>query len=638
MQRNPELAPRLSVRKRDGRDVAFDEARLVHSVAVALAATGRDDPALAEQLAVVVTGCLRRRAGEGPLPAAEIADLVREVLAGADCADAAAAHRCVQEQRAVRRQALRIRRAPSPDAVRLIPPAGGSASVAGEDPEAWSKGRVLALLAAHDDLPVGLAEDIAAEVEAGLFASGLASVSAALLREWVDNALALRGHAPRVGRHQFVGLLPHELREVLSSGATGHAAEMEVSVRLLSRYALAEVFPGAVAAAYAAGLIGLENLGSGGRLDTLTVPPWGLPLLGACGTRRDRLRALGPVLRNLSQLVSREVLLPWDGPALAREPAADLLCHLAEPPLGQPAAARLVLCLPALRQGLAAPFLGALEDCRSRRAGRAARLPVLRLAAARLPEDVLLAAARLESVDDRVQFSARAPEPGLVSASVAVNVARLALAAGPRKVREFLDGLGAAVELAVGALAAQSALAGGGSQPLAALREGTGLPPGALAGRRRLALCGVPEAAVALLGSGPRGRGNRLDLAAAIGERVQSVLERGAGGEGELFVGAASPRTADRFGRLDLSAFAGSRDLLPLAAHREGYRYDGAQVLPPGTDPGAAGQEAARFDQLLGLDEPSTVPRSTGGADERLQFLLGFLSVTTSVPDGQPCA
>jgi hypothetical protein len=293
---------------------------------------------------------------------------------------------------------------------------------------------------------------------------------------------------------------------------------------------------------------------------------------------------------------------------------------------------------------MAAAFLGALDDCRARRSGRGRppplRLPLLRLPAASLPEDVLAAAARLESIDDRLQFATGAPEPGVVTASVAVNVCALALAAGPRRVREFLDGLGAATELAAGALAAQSALAGGGCQPLAALREGTGLLREGLPVRRRLALCGVPEAAVALLGNGPRGRSNRLDLAAAVGERVQAVLARGVAGEGAVFLGTAAARTADRFGRLDLAAFPEARDLLPLSSHREGYRYDGAQVLLPGADPAAAGHEAARFVQLLGLREPDPVPRCTGGADERLQFLLAYLSVNSPVPvpDGHPCA
>src|SRR5258706_6090563 len=122
-------------------------------MAAGLAAACRADPALAVQLAGVVTGCLRHRGWEGPLPAREIADLVREVLLGADCAAAAHAHRCVQEQRAASREALRIRHAPSPDGVRHIPPASGSpaaAAAAGEDRESWSKGRILALLAAHD--------------------------------------------------------------------------------------------------------------------------------------------------------------------------------------------------------------------------------------------------------------------------------------------------------------------------------------------------------------------------------------------------------------------------------------------------------------------------------------------------------
>jgi hypothetical protein len=147
-------------------------------------------------------------------------------------------------------------------------------------------------------------------------------------------------------------------------------------------------------------------------------------------------------------------------------------------------------------------------------------------------------------------------------------------------------------------------------------------------------LCGATQAAAILLGEGARGRGNRADLAAAIAERLAPLIARGAG---TLVVGLGAEATRERFGRLDLGAFPEARDRLALAAHREGFRYDGAEALPAGGDPAETGRAAARFRQLLGITHEAPVPRCTGGAAERLAYVSGYLSVMSPVPDLHPC-
>jgi hypothetical protein len=640
----------LTVVKRDGRWVAFEAPRLAASLCRALEAAGRDEPSLAGDLAGVVEATLLARSAGTEVAADEIAALAGEVLVGAGCPEGAHAYREAHDARARARGALRIRVPGDQPVVRAIPPAarsagtgagsGGSSSGSSgagpgpDDSEAWSKGRLVALLRTETDLPPGLAADVAAGVERTLFASGLQSVSASLVREWVDNELALRGRPPRVGRQQYIALAAHELRGILASGAAGLEAEAQVASRVLERYALHEVFPEPVRRAHEAGVLCLEALGTVGRLDTLVLPAWRLPVAGTGVLRRARLRALGPTLRNLAQLAGREALLTWDGPALAADPAADLLAGLADAPLGAAASARLALCLPAGRPAIAAPFLAALGGLRDDAMRRGLRLPSLRLPAAHLPDEVLAEAVRLEGVDGRVQFAAGDPAAGVVTASVAVDVARVALSAGPRRVARFLDGLVAAAELALSGLAAQEALMGAAGGPERALRLATGLPDARLPRRRRLALCGAPQAATLLLGEGPRGRGNRADLAAAVAERLAPLLS---GEEGRLIVGLGAESTRERFGRMDLAAFPEARGRLALAGHREGFRYDGAEALPAGEDPVEVGRVAARFRQLLGLTHEVPVPRCTGGSDERLAYLYGYLSVMAPAPDLHPC-
>ena len=319
VQRNPELRATRRVAKRDGRLVPFDRQRLERSLCAALSATGREEPTLAADLASVVLTCLEARAPEQTVAAAELAELVAEVLTGAGCELAASAYRAARGARQTARAGLRIRGRPAGDAVRGIP-----AAAPGQSPDdEWSKGRIVALLAAEAELCEPLAGDVAAEVERGLFASGLRSVSAGLLREWIDNELELRGLAVRLGRHPFVGLPPRELREVLAAGSVGHAAESDLAGRLLARYALREVYPEPVATAHQRGLLHLESLSAGARLDALTVAPWSLPAL-ADARRAERSRRLGPLLSALCQIVARELVLVWDGPALDAGQVAEL--------------------------------------------------------------------------------------------------------------------------------------------------------------------------------------------------------------------------------------------------------------------------------------------------------------------------
>lgn len=629
MHPSPEPPP-LLVRKRDGRSVPFDAQRVQTGLRRALAAAGQDDGPLARDLSAVVVTYLRGHAGEGVVGAAEIAHLVHEVLLGAGCTAAAAAFRLEQEARERSRQKLRIRAAAGADGVRAIPPG------AAEDPEEWSKGRVVSLLAREAGVPGELAEAVAADVERGLFASGLRSVSPALLREWVDNELALRGHPARLGRHQFVGLASHELRDVLGSRAAGLAAEHELGARLMLSYALREVFPPDVARAHDEGLLDLENLRGGARLDGITLAPWALPVLQRVADRRERCRELAPVLRQLGHLASREVVLAWDGPALAAPDASDLLAQLCEPAGLQAAGARLVLLLPSERSALVGPCLAALEALRPGSTGRAgAALPGLRLVVEGLPPELLGRAARLEAADARLSFVAQAPAPGLACGAVTLNLARLALASGPRALREFLAGVERAADLALAALAAQAALLPPRAAR-AALRAATGLPDAALPARQRLGLCGWAEAAGVLLGDGARARENRLDLAAALGERLSAARARHASPT-PVVLAPAGAVARERLGRLDLQAFPDARDRLPLAGHREGFRYDGAVPLAPGADGAAAGRQVAGAALRLGLSGEAPAPRSLGSVEQRVEFLQAYASAIAPRRDAAPC-
>ncbi|MCR4391886.1 MAG: ribonucleoside triphosphate reductase [Candidatus Acetothermia bacterium] len=82
------------VRKRDGTVVPFDQDRIVSAIGRALAEVGKDDRALAEELALRVVKTLEGRCGAlfGPPHVEEIQDAVEEVLMAAGLPDAARAY------------------------------------------------------------------------------------------------------------------------------------------------------------------------------------------------------------------------------------------------------------------------------------------------------------------------------------------------------------------------------------------------------------------------------------------------------------------------------------------------------------------------------------------------------------------
>ena len=246
-----------------------------------------------------------------------------------------------------------------------------------------------------------------------------------------------------------------------------------------------------------------------------------------------------------------------------------------------------------------AAFLDALEELRG---GPAATAPRCQAAPRCRGCQTRCSRGGLEVADGRLSFVAQAPEPRLVTGSVALDVARLALSCGKRAVPAFLDALEHAVELGLSALAAQEALLPAAGAR-AALRAVTGLSDTALTACRRLALCGFDEAACVLLGDGTRARANRLDLAAATGERIAEVLGRRRR-TSRCAWGAQVPRRASA-SRLDLQAFADARDRLPLATHREASATCRLLAAAPTS---AAGNLAARAAQLLGLSPDGSAP------------------------------
>lgn len=272
------------VRKRDGRLVPFHAQKIADAVGKAMEAAGEADPLLAREVAGIVELSLREAAADEPgekggAPHIEtIQDLVERVLMELGKSAVAKAYILHRDRRAQVRATLRVHRSESLRAPVRVREREGVSD--------WSKGRIVAALMAESELPRETAEDVAAAVEARVFASGTRSVTTGLVRELVASELFERGLAGALATARVVGVPRGDVRRALegqplqpwrqrggrarSSGPrtfrprAGERAARELAGELLTRYALESVLPDAIGELHRAGdlhVVGLETLG-----------------------------------------------------------------------------------------------------------------------------------------------------------------------------------------------------------------------------------------------------------------------------------------------------------------------------------------------------------------------------------------
>ncbi len=449
------------VRKRDGRLVEFDEAKIADAVHKAGVATGREDRFLAEELAGVVTLFLEKNFA-GRVPGIEdIQDMVEKVLIETGHARLAKAYILYRERRARAREVVRVEQT------------GGLGEAAGPvvgSPvrgrlTSWSKARITDALSREADLDTKVAAQVAASVERRIMERGVERVTTSVIRSLVEAELFDRGFQDRVGRQALIGLPRFDLDALVRGKrhdgwrADGPAPlRRAVSNSVLAQYALSEIYGEDVVDAHL-----------GARLHVLDV---GSPFEWAgAAIRLDRseagdgdawVTAIARRIGRLGPLVTRELLvedaapegLEWAGSTGARGAMASarrLLSHTALETGNDAAGFRVVLSagLPDEPDSLAEALVR--EHWARFRSGRVQHLPelVLRVPAARIDEagyrtvmlPVLAAAAETGRIlvawdrDDAVLASSwyRLPAPERsgtaampIASAVAVNLGALA--------------------------------------------------------------------------------------------------------------------------------------------------------------------------------------------------------------------
>ena len=478
-------APIRRVAKRDGRSVDYDPGRIAEAVMHAQAAVGERDEQFAAEVAEVVDLALHSlhsrlaEPDELPPPAGEpdieeIQDLVERALVEMGRAAVAKAYILYRDRRARARTSLRVKdpALKVPGRPRVLEPGGSSA---------WSRERIVAALVEESDLPRDTAAKVASRVEKRVFDAGLTILSSALVRELVAAELGTMGLGDIVRPHASLSVARHDLRRFFESPPAGPAdphecyshgergAETEVARALLSRYSLEDVLNSRCAELHAGGDLFVEDV-SRPHLPLVRSLPCELLLRGAASGHAafEVLEELAPLLagtaRGLVLEDSANVLAPLRGSASLR----DFLRSLAA--LSAATGRELDLSAPGGRSGV---FIGRLLVESAALTSEGSRSPRLFLTWAealpaleadpkvRAAAETLLAHGRLVPVWHAAQERWVAPgcrrqkreKVALAcGGAVALNLPRLARAAGPWREDLMLEGLLHLVESSLDAL------------------------------------------------------------------------------------------------------------------------------------------------------------------------------------------
>lgn len=636
------------VRKRDGREVPFDEGKIRDAIHRAMVAVGEGDLGFASEVAGVVRLALQNRRSDPGAEAGvesrtpgieEIQDLVEHALIELGRASVAKAYILYRDRRAKVREVLEVHRSPQPGsrAPKVRPSEDGAST-------AWSKGRIVAALMNEAELGRSVAEVIAASVETRVFALGQKHISTALVRELVDNELVGMGLDAALRRQASVLVPVHDLRQRLQTPPrpwdAAHAitpedlADADAGRRaggeLLRRFSIDHVLDDASAERHLSGELSVVDLAQP------HLYLWaGLPsdLFATAdfdeGSAFATLAEVAQAIQATSQGVVIESAQTLLAP-LARARAAkrgDPLVHWlrAAGACGAAGGRRVELCFDADRNAdVLERTVDALAGCVGD--GHLPRVFVderalesLYLARRDLPERALALERLLESrhlvptwAGSEERFAAPgcqrgARERGAIycAGAVALNLPRLALRAGPWREDSLLEALAQSVADAIAAL-----------EGLAAFQSSMrGARRGELRGRVGYALTPVGlREALAVLGDGEI----RPEQGARILGLIHDVARRAGAARGLGLCVAAffGERAAQRFAEIDASAPQVQQRLL----FGDGSRFEagraytaGLRLTPaPGFVPWAA--EAQLLSTLpIGALHPLPEERSRGG-------------------------
>ncbi|MFT4648348.1 MAG: hypothetical protein ACI9X4_001571 [Glaciecola sp.] len=318
----PEGQPPLLIQTRAGHLTPLDPERLEESLHLALSMVSIEDPMLPGEVVSVVRlaagSRLQRRIAQGePAPyltVEALGELVEEALMQMGHVAVARAYILQRDRRSRARAALEVVVTDSD------PRRGGRMPMVrdGSGTTPWNLSRIVAALMREAELPQEIAGEVARRVEKRVFDAGLRRLSSSLIRAFVDNELGAMGLEEALKRQEPVGIPRHDLREVFrnplalnSAGDPFHARDVVTRVggELLRRFALEDILDPEIADLQKSGALDVENLEAPHRPVVLAIP-CELLLRGSpsVSTPMELLGAVAPLLSSTSQGVVLEDL------------------------------------------------------------------------------------------------------------------------------------------------------------------------------------------------------------------------------------------------------------------------------------------------------------------------------------------
>jgi anaerobic ribonucleoside-triphosphate reductase len=256
------------VRKRDGRIVAFNKAKIADAIFKAAKSVGGEDRFLAEQLADVVTFYLERRGVKIP-DIEDIQDAVEKVLIEMGHAKTAKAFILYRDWRTRIRNMLKVRkqkrsRLSSTDFSLMV------STPQTADILPWDKNKIRDALIKECEISPSVAGSIASSVEEKIMRGDLKNISTVLIRELVDHELFVRGYSKKLKREGLLGMPMYNLENIIFSkpcensniaANNPEAVNLAIAENTLKQYALEKIFSSEVSEAHLRGVIHIHDLG-----------------------------------------------------------------------------------------------------------------------------------------------------------------------------------------------------------------------------------------------------------------------------------------------------------------------------------------------------------------------------------------
>ena len=257
------------VQKRDGRRVTFDKKKIADAIFKAAQVVGGYDRLLADELSEAVTLFLQKKHPDA-IPTIEgIQDIVEKVLMETGHAKTAKAYILYRNERARRRENLKVRKQVRPsssttDLALLVFPSSR------DEIMTWERTHIAQALVKEAGIPQDVAEEIAKAVEQKVFQSGMEQISTSLIRELADNELFKRHYKTKLAKQVIIGMPTYDLEQLVYNKSNENsniaannpeAVNLSIAENILKQFALKRIFSQDIADAHLRGVIHLHDLG-----------------------------------------------------------------------------------------------------------------------------------------------------------------------------------------------------------------------------------------------------------------------------------------------------------------------------------------------------------------------------------------